>query len=876
MDPERWERVQELFHRALELEGNDRSAFLTEACGKDRALLGEVERMLAEDGREWLLDHDAVEVAAGVSKDRLSMSFEQFSAYRLLRVLGEGGMGVVYLAERRDLGNLVAIKLLRDAWLSPARRERFRAEQRTLAQFNHPSIARLYDAGSLPDGTPWFVMEYVEGVPITEYCRRHDCSPEQRLKLVRSVAEAVQCAHEHGVIHRDLKPSNILVKEDGSVRLVDFGIAKQLDAMGQPAAHTQTAFRQMTTAYASPEQLRGETVSALTDVYSLGVVLYELLAERPPFDFTGKNVAEAERMITMGEPPKPSAVARRSGVKASWGNLDALCFTAMEKDPLRRYPSVAALIRDIDHYLNREPVEARGNSWVTRCARIARRNWRTMTAGAAALGLVVATAAVTMLVARKATTGQQRAKAVAVLPFQNAGADRSLDYLSAALADEISRILDYARHLSVHAPRASLQYHEAGADARKVGRQLGVDTIVSGRFLRTGDNVQITLELTDVESNRPVWSDVFEVPAGNMVAMQAEVASKTRRTMAPVLGVSEFVSDDPPQPKNEEAYKLYLEVMAEPDLASLDPPLRKRVIEKLERSVALDPSFSPAWRILAGRYSSLFWYGNGGQEALEKSRAAQAKAVELAPDDLVYKADVLVDLAKRPASEGGITPAEAYRGIQDLLRRRPDRARLHFLLSWILRDAGLLDESARECEASMIIDAKDGGSRSCGITFLLRGDYSRAQDFLRLDREAEISQAIAIDVLLREGREKEALQTFRKVPDWSGYSMAFAYLQHHPRQEIAAMADRLEPVPDPELNYLSAAHLAYVGQPERALPMLKSAIEGGYCSYPAMDHDPMLASARTLPAFAGIGREGMACQQKFLKDRGSATGSRPQ
>jgi hypothetical protein len=247
--------------------------------------------------------------------------------------------------------------------------------------------------------------------------------------------------------------------------------------------------------------------------------------------------------------------------------------------------------------------------------------------------------------------------------------------------------------------------------------------------------------------------------------------------------------------------------------------------------------------------------------------------VALDPDDVVYKADVLIDLKQRPASEGRITPAAAYRGVQDLLRQRPDRARLHFLLSWILRDAGLLDESARECEASMVIDAKDGGSRSCGITFLLRGDYSRAKDFLRLDAEAEISQGISIDVLLREGKEKEALRTFPKVPQWSGYPMVFAYLRRHPRQEIAAMADRLEPASDPEVNYLAAAHLAYVGQPEPALPMLKRAVEGGYCSFPAMDKDPMLANARTLPAFVEVRTEGMACQQKFLKERDSAPGS---
>lgn len=334
-----------MFRLTADLEENERAKLLRETCGDDGPLLAEVQRMLDQDGREWLLDHDGVEIARRVSDAALFASFNEFSPYRLLRVLGEGGTGVVYLAERKDLGNRVAIKILHVAWLSPPRRERFTGEQRTLAQLTHRSIARLYDASSLPDGTPWFVMEYVDGVSVTEHCSQKSSSIEERLRLVRAIAEAVEYAHEHGVIHRDLKPSNILAKEDGSVRLVDFGIAKQLDPVGRSVSHTRTAFRQMTTAYASPEQLRGEAVGPLTDVYSLGVVLYELLAGHAPFDLVSKNVAEAERIITMCIPAKPSAVARAYG-KVSWADLDALCLKAIEKDPQRRYPSMSALIRD--------------------------------------------------------------------------------------------------------------------------------------------------------------------------------------------------------------------------------------------------------------------------------------------------------------------------------------------------------------------------------------------------------------------------------------------------------------------------------------------------------------------------------------------------
>src|ERR1700722_11593340 len=221
MDTARLKRIQGLFLEAAELPEAQRRRFLETACGDDSGLRAEVLGMLQEDARDGsLLDGDLSQVARNILNESSDSHLpKELGPYRLLRMLGEGGMGVVFLAERADLGSLVAIKILRDAWLSPARRERFATEQRTLAQLNHPSIARLYDADTIDDGNLWFVMEYVEGVPLTDYCSQHACSIEQRLQLFRSVCEAVQYAHQHAVIHRDLKPSNILVKPDGTVRL---------------------------------------------------------------------------------------------------------------------------------------------------------------------------------------------------------------------------------------------------------------------------------------------------------------------------------------------------------------------------------------------------------------------------------------------------------------------------------------------------------------------------------------------------------------------------------------------------------------------------------------------------------------------------------
>ncbi len=294
MDSNRWDRIQSVFHGAADLPKSQQRAFLVSACADDESLIADIQALLDEDAKDSsLLNRNMADVASEVLDDPASrrFPFKEFGPYRIVRVLGEGGMGVVFLAERRDLHSQVAIKILRDAWVSPARRERFSSEQRTLAQLNHPSIARLYDADTLPDGTPLFVMEYVEGCSIVDYCKKHNCSIDDRMKLFRSVCEAVEYAHSQAVIHRDLKPSNILVKSDGTVRLLDFGIAKQLEDVNVAADATRTSFRFLTPAYASPEQIRGDRVGIQSDVYSLGVILYELLCDQLPFDLSNKTTA---------------------------------------------------------------------------------------------------------------------------------------------------------------------------------------------------------------------------------------------------------------------------------------------------------------------------------------------------------------------------------------------------------------------------------------------------------------------------------------------------------------------------------------------------------------------------------------------------------
>jgi eukaryotic-like serine/threonine-protein kinase len=396
MDRARWEQIQSVFHEALNYPASERSSLVAKSCHDDPSLIEDVARMLREvDSDDSVLDCEFPRLARELMDESAAATVSaKFGAYRLKKLLGEGGMAVVWLAEREDIGSKAAIKILRDASLSPTRRRLFAREQQTLAQLNHPSIAQLHDANMLADGTAYFVMEYVEGETLTDYCRKNKPSLEQMLRLFRSVCEAVSYAHTQAIIHRDLKPSNILVKEDGNVKLLDFGIAKRIADLQEQPKQTKTTPWLMTPAYAAPEQIRGEQVGTRADVYALGVILYELLAGKLPYDLSNQTPGQVEHIIEQQEPAPPSVAAKQTSAwlrisNANWKELDVLCLKAIHKDMQRRYASVEALIRDIDHYLKREPLEARPDSVLYRTSRFVSRHRTALSQAALVLTVIL-------------------------------------------------------------------------------------------------------------------------------------------------------------------------------------------------------------------------------------------------------------------------------------------------------------------------------------------------------------------------------------------------------------------------------------------------------------------------------------------------------
>lgn len=389
LSPRRWQRIEDLFFAALDLEPADRSAFLDDACGDDSALREELESLLKSSeetldfAREAVVQVVQQEAAEGESVGR------HIGAYELLSVLGKGGMGTVYLAARADdlYQQDVAIKLMH-SHVAPAlgMRLRFSAERQILANLNHPNIARLLDGGITADGRQYLVMEYVNGIPIDEYCRVNRLSTEDLIGLFLKVCAAIEYAHQNLVIHRDIKPGNILVTPEGVPKLLDFGIAKLLDdevgaSKGTLTAEKLVTERMMTPEYASPEQVRAEPVSTATDVYTLGVLLYELVCGRRPFRPEGRNALEIMTMICEDYPDPPSKVLSAGSQHVSPAHyrkyrddLDNIVLMAMRKEPARRYDSVALLANDLRRCLEGNPVHARTDTWTYTSGKFVRRH----------------------------------------------------------------------------------------------------------------------------------------------------------------------------------------------------------------------------------------------------------------------------------------------------------------------------------------------------------------------------------------------------------------------------------------------------------------------------------------------------------------------
>ncbi len=505
MQPERWQQVKTIVGAALEIDTAERAEFVRDSCGDDRELRAEVEDLLAGERGAARMPESFVGDATMMDGPPLGTTV---GPYRIEALIGNGGMGAVYRVSRADeeYKQKAALKLIHPWMVNPRVLRRFRAERQILATLEHPKIARLLDGGTTSDGIPYLVMEHVEGCEIDRFCDDRDLDLRQRIELFLDVCEAVAFAHRNLVVHRDLKPGNILVTEDGVPKLLDFGIAKLLDTGGRPVGGdlTRTGLRPMSPGYASPEQIRGQAVTTGSDVYSLGVVLYQLLTSELPRDFDDSTPIAMERALSR-EPTAPSATVEENGrysrvsIRSLRGDVDAIVLKALREEPEQRYPSVAEFAEDLRRHLSGLPVRARLGTFGYRAGRFLRRHAAavimSILIGAMAAGSVVA------LVQQNRSISYQRDRAEAMAEFS-----------SGLLAvDHLAWTVDNQR------PIEPLLWHNLSNSERRLSTDLLLRSdqlrVLARGFLGIGalrkseDLVMEALELKGTVQNSDRWED---------------------------------------------------------------------------------------------------------------------------------------------------------------------------------------------------------------------------------------------------------------------------------------------------------------------------------------------------------------------------------
>jgi DNA-binding winged helix-turn-helix (wHTH) protein/TolB-like protein/tetratricopeptide (TPR) repeat protein len=492
-------------------------------------------------------------------------------------------------------------------------------------------------------------------------------------------------------------------------------------------------------------------------------------------------------------------------------------------------------------------VEIRSRPYIT---------WRRLLWGGGAIALVLAVS-IGLIASHGRRTAAAQPITVAILPFQNASGNESLDYLRSALPDEIAHTFASARSLTVRPSAASAHFSGPAVDFKKLGRDLDVNRAITGHYLMMGDRLHITMEAVDTDLDRIVWQESFDVASNNLLGMQEQLATISHGKLADTLGVPGVTREAPARTTNEEAYELYLKSIA----LNWDNKTDRQAINLLRRAVLLDPNYGPAWGMLALRYYGAARFGGGGVEMMALSDAALDKELALNPDSL----DPIAEMTIHRTERGDLV--KAHQIAVELIRRKPDDPNLHHVLSYALRYGGSLDEAGRECEIAVLLATKVVWG-SCSTTFRELGNFDRARFFIRKDLSSEWSKSAAIELLLREGKTADALRIpAPQIPHWDSYKMLLACAGGAPAAEIRALASKVEIDDDPEMDYLFAGHLAYCGQTEAALRMLKIAIDRHYCSYPAVDKDSFFDRLRTSPRFQALRQAGMACHADFANDR---------
>ena len=655
MNSHRWQRLKVILAEALEQESPaDRIALVGLSCGNDADLLHEIESLLAEAEpllRETPdeLEECADNFAAALPREDASEIGKRIGAYVIIREIGQGGMGTVYLAARADgyFEKQVAIKLLKRGVANEEVLRRFRSEREVLARLDHPNIARLIDAGTTDDGLPYFVMEYIDGIPITRFLDEKREGLAARLNLFLKISAAVEAAHRNSVIHRDLKPNNILVSREGEPKLLDFGIAKVVGNNTNPVELTTFGQERLTPISASPEQAKGEPVTISSDIYGLGVVLYEMLTGVRPHRFLTSDPSREElvEVVCKQLPTLPSLVVKsRERQRQLRGDLDAILLRALQKEPTLRYQSVAEFAEDIRRHLIGEPVRAREHKAGYRIKNRLLHN-RTIQVSLAATILALLIAAAFIFGSRvrsglkqlgmqapPASPGSGNAqslseKSIAVLPLDVFNNDADNAYFADGVQEAIITDLANVAALKVISRGSVAPYRGKAKNARELGQTLGVSYVVEGSVQKAGDRVRVNAQLIDARTMTEVWAQQYDRKLDDLFGVESDLAQAIVSQLKGKLSPDEKAAIENRPTKDMLAYDLYLRARE-----SFFQSNCQNAINLLERAIARDPQFALADCLLAEMHLHMYRYnGDMTPKRLDQARRAAETALQLAP-----------------------------------------------------------------------------------------------------------------------------------------------------------------------------------------------------------------------------------------------------
>src|SRR5580693_2095542 len=891
---DRWRRLEALFYAALELKPEAGAEFLDKSCDGDTALRKEAETLLesAEKPMDFL-EKPVLEAAHRMIGDPSPASIApgtQLTHYEIISMIGAGGMGEVYLAEDKRLRRKVALKMLAPELTRDERGlRRFEHEAHAASALNHPNILTIHEFGQA-DGLHFIASEFIEGVTLRQRLVNGRLELSAAVEIAIQIASALAAAHACGIVHRDIKPENVIVRTDGIVKVLDFGIVKLSErrvgetirrrATTVGASTSEPGMVLGTAKYMSPEQARGVEVDARSDIFSLGAVIYELVTGRSAFD--GDTASDIIAEILKVEPPPPVEFAPEVPHE-----LERMISKALRKDRETRYQSVKDLLIDLQDFKKEMEFQAqlqrsvRPNSRSSGARRLAQGALRAaqlepersgsggrrlaqsdstaldsdaVSSRGKFLALAVILVAVSVIgyfIVRKSNPipTASRPRSLAILPFRNLKQDPETDFLGFSLADAVITKLGYINALTVRPSSSVDKYRNQIIDPKKVAAELNVDTLLTGSFIKDGDDLRITTQLVDVKPDKILWQDTMDLKYDKLLTVQDRVAQQIIKGLELNLSPTEAANLKPDNPISTVAYEYYLRGI---DLYSLNE--FAAAIEMLEKSTSTEPKYAPAWAHLGRAYTTEASLQFGGREDYGKAQAAYEKAIALNPslvEPRIYMANLLTDTGR---------VEQAVPLLRSVLQDSPNNPEAHWELGYAYRFGGMLEESVAECEKARQNNPQVKINSSALNSYLYLGEYQKFMQSLPVND--------SIYILFYHGFVEYYLNNYPQaakdfdrafemepslLPANVGKALSYSIKHDNARglKLLHETEDRIEEqgVTDPEGIYKIAQAYAVLGDKGSALHMLRHSIGGGFFCYPYFVRDPLLQNIRNEPEF---------------------------